>query len=302
MTEQSAGEEERRLQACAMLSEQPRKKIGERELEGRELRHAGRGALPGARTEQRNRVGVGAGLLGNPRVEKPDAGRRQRGRRDPIEGQDDSVPTRRRPRSRDAEEDPLDEDGGSGVGNGQRDAPLHWTAPQYEVAEGEAVGMNLEVHDAQALLNRMSRENPHGARFSMNIIPVPVKDSAASTKIIKGRFGSFFPTERQPPANHQCVHPLAVDPADASNTGEIVKGRFLGSLITTDDPWSLMPPDDDEVEDQDGNTATPDVAMNEQILAESAENNNSEGIRGRRGKKRAKRPCDAPRTPRASGL
>lgn len=152
----------------------------------RPLQQAGRGALPGARNAQPSQPG--SGMLGNSRVARPGAGRRGRGRRDPV-GEDEERGrrgARRDPIELGVEELPRVPDGGSSVEQHQRDQPTHSQEPQHPptpTAPITVVGFNLTAQQFVSLVVDTVHTQPQGTRYNVQLGPVLPKDGGDSSEL-----------------------------------------------------------------------------------------------------------------------
>jgi hypothetical protein len=138
-----------------------------------------------------------------------------------------------------AKDAPLIEVGALAVEGGQRRRLELSQARQYEAAdvkEGNFVGINLDARNAHSMLSRADRTQPQGTRWNVRL--------------------------------------QAVSPADAAASSEVIKGRFLGALVTKGDPFKPFPDEDEEMEDE--KDSTPNETMLQQHREENAHDMNRE--------------------------
>lgn len=81
--------------------------------------------------------------------------------------------------------------GMSAVENRQRDRLTNSQASQFVAADvkgGDFLGINLDARNAHSLMDRADRTQPEGTRWNMRLKAVSAEDGAATSDVIKGRF------------------------------------------------------------------------------------------------------------------
>lgn len=214
----------------------------------RPLQQAGRGALPGARNAQPNQPG--SGVLGNSRVARPGAGRRGRGRRDPV-WEDEDEERRRRGARRDPielgdEELPRVQDGGSSVEQHQRDQPTHSQKPRRApapTAPSTVVGFNLTAQELVSLVHDTVRPGPMQSSDPQHLLtstrPATFVGSNFTPEQVVAMADQAIRT--QPQGTRWNVQLEPVPPKDCADSSWLTERRFPSASVKKGRPGNLGP-------------------------------------------------------------